>query len=369
MPVRVSHMDRLIRILHGFGPVMPRPGGGEALRAAVGAGVGLLLTSLTLGLLTHSGGLLDHPMLIAPFGASAFLIFVVPNSPMAQPWSSFIGNSVAALAAVAVLHTGLPALPTAALAVVLAVLAMSVLRAMHPPGGAVALATVLSATPDHIPGLGFVALPVAAGTLLLVVLGIGWNQATGRKYPFRQPSPPAHGTADPPPERRNAPSPQVLASALTRLRMGSNLGVEDLARLIETAESAANATALGPITALHLMSRDLVAVVPDTALPDLVQRFRSHRFKTLPVIGHDGHYVGIVSQSALVGRADPDLTASDLLDPHVKTLAPATPLAEVIALMADGRQQVVPVVENHRLQGLITRSDLIALLSSPPART
>lgn len=359
-------MDRLIRILHGFGPVMPRPGGPEALRAAVGAGVGLLITSLILGLLTYSGGLLDHPMLIAPFGASAFLIFVVPNSPMAQPWSCFIGNSVAALAAVAVLHTGLPALPAAALAVVLAVLAMSVLRAMHPPGGAVALATVLSATPEHIPGLGFVALPVAAGTFLLVAIGIACNQATGRKYPFRQPSQPAHGTADQPPERRIAPSPQVLAAALTRLRMGSNLGVEDLARLIE---SAANATALGPITALQLMSRDLVAVVPDTALPDLVQRFRSHRFKTLPVIGHDGHYVGIVSQSALVGRADPDLRAGDLLDPHVKALAPATPLAEVIALMADGRQQVVPVVENHRLQGLITRSDLIALLSAPPART
>ena len=74
-------MERLTRILHGFGPAMPRPSLAEAGRAAVGAGVGLFLTSVILGLLTHSGGLLVHPMLIAPFGASAFLIFVVPNSP------------------------------------------------------------------------------------------------------------------------------------------------------------------------------------------------------------------------------------------------------------------------------------------------
>lgn len=166
-------MDRVIRILHSLGPVMPRPGFAESGRAAAGAGVGLILTSLTLGLLTHSNGLLAHPMLIAPFGASAFLIFVVPNSPMAQPWSSVVGNSVAALAGVAALQIGLPALPAAALAVLLAVLAMSVLRAMHPPGGAVALATVLSATPDHIPGFGYIALPVAAGTLMLVAIGIG----------------------------------------------------------------------------------------------------------------------------------------------------------------------------------------------------
>lgn len=360
-------MDRMIRILHSLGPVMPRPGLAEAGRAATGAGVGLILTSLMLGLLTHSTGVLAHPMLIAPFGASAFLIFVVPNSPMAQPWSSVVGNSVAALAAVAALHIGLPALPTAALAVLLAVLAMSVLRAMHPPGGAVALATVLAATPDHMPGLGYIALPVAAGTLLLVTIGIGWNQATGRKYPFRQPSPPAHGTTDPAPERRFVPKPEVLAATLTRLRLGSNLGVEDLARLIEAAEIAANATALGPLTAAQMMSRDLVAVVPETPLPDMAQRFRDHRFKTLPVIGHDGHYIGIVSQSALVGRADTDLTAQQLLDTHVKTLAPTAPLAEVIALLADGAQQAVPVVEHHRMLGLITRSDLIALLSAPQA--
>nr|WP_273544964.1 HPP family protein [Heliomarina baculiformis] len=40
--------------------------------------------------------------LVAPFGATSVLLFAVPNSPLAQPWSAVIGNTVAALVAVTV---------------------------------------------------------------------------------------------------------------------------------------------------------------------------------------------------------------------------------------------------------------------------
>ena len=44
---------------------------------------------------------------------------------------------------------------------------------------------------------------------------------------------------------------------------------EDLARLIETAETEANASHLGPTTADQMMSRDLIQVAPDTPLPTM----------------------------------------------------------------------------------------------------
>jgi len=47
----------------------------------------------------------------------------------------------------------------------------------------------------------------------------------------------------------------------------------------------------------------------------------------------------------------------------VPTLAPDSPLAPLVALMADAHQQVVPVVSHGRLLGLATRSDLIAGLA------
>ena len=44
--------------------------------------------------------------MIAPLGASAVLLFAAPNSPLAQPWSAVVGNSVSAAVAVAVQEVG-----------------------------------------------------------------------------------------------------------------------------------------------------------------------------------------------------------------------------------------------------------------------
>ena len=352
-------MERLRYALHAFGPVMPHPQASEALRAGIGAVLGLALTALILWALTgQAAGLLEHTFLIAPFGASTYLIFAVPNSPLAQPWSATIGNTASALAAVMVLQTGLPTMPAAAIAVGLAILAMAALRAMHPPGGAVALATVLGAAPDHMPGLAFALFPVAIGTASLVALGIVWNRSTGRVYPFRQPAAPV-----PLPASNTSLPSDLLAKTLSRLRLDANLGTEDLARLIEAAESEALTRKLGPITAAAVMTPDPITVAPSAKLPELVEIFRKHSFKSVPIRHANGHFGGLVTQTALVGIADPDLTAAELVEPHCPTITQETPLADLVRLIVEGHQPVLPVLAGETLIGLITRSDMIALLS------
>ena len=339
----------------GLGPAVPWPKGPEALRAGLGAGFGLALAALVLFSITPGAvDLLARPLLIAPFGASAFLVFAVPNSPLAQPWAVEVGNGLSAFAALLVLHTGLPALIAAPLAVSLAVLAMAAAQAMHPLGGAVALFVALAAR-------GFAASPVLAGSVALVASGILWNRATGRVYPFRQPAPSPHGTADQMPERRHLPPPGALAALLSRLKLDANIGVEDLTRLITAAEAEAATRPLAGLTARHLMSRDLVTVSPATPLPDLAASFHLHRFKTLPMVDA-GRHVGLVSEEALVGLADARLTAADLAHP-APVVAPDTPAADLVHRLADGQEQAVPIVEAGVLVGLVTRSDLIALLT------
>lgn len=341
-----------------LGPAVPRPALAEALRAAGGAGVGLALCALLLaGLAPDGGDLLAHPLLIAPFGASAFLIFAVPNSPLAQPWAVVLGNGLSALAALLVLQTGLAPLFVAPLAVALAMLAMAGARAMHPPGGAVALFTALAAPADF----SFALSPVLSGSLALVLAGVFWNRLTGRVYPFRQPAPSPHGTADPRPERRHLPPPGALAELLLRLRLEANIGVEDLTRLITAAEAEAATRPLAGLTARHLMSRDLVTVAPETPLPELAALFHRHRFKTLPMVAA-GHYRGLVEEETLVGLADPALTAADLAHP-VPAATPGTAAADLVQRLADGGEQALPITEEGHLVGLVTRSDLIALLA------
>ncbi len=350
----------MTRLLRMFGPVMAAPHATEVTRAALGAALGLLACDLILWSL--AGGDPAHLTLIAPFGASAFLIFAVPNSPLAQPFSVVAGNTLAAFAALVTLHLTQNPLVAAPLAVALAIAAMGATRSFHPPAGAVALATVIAASGAHPPTWAFALNPVLAGSALLVVAGIAWNHATGRVYPFRLPAPSPHGTRDPLPGRRLGLTPPELAHLLDRLRMTPNIGVEDLARVITAAETEAAAHHLGDLTAADIMSRDLVTVPPETPLQTLAQEFRTHRFKTLPVT-ENGRYAGLVDQSALLGLTDPATTAADLITP-AGTATPETTAATLMDLLSDSHQQAVPILAGPHLAGLVTRSDLIALLAA-----
>lgn len=167
----------------GFGPPVPFVKPWDAARMALGLALGLTVAQFGLGV--AAGDPWGGPWLIAPFGASAVLIFGVPSSPLAQPWTVVVGNGVSGLMALAVLAMGLPLVVTAILAASLAVATMGLLRATHPPGGAVALALVLAAGQGQPPDLRFWAMRVALGSALLVGVGLFWNPMTGRLYPFR----------------------------------------------------------------------------------------------------------------------------------------------------------------------------------------
>ncbi|WP_283176451.1 HPP family protein [Gemmobacter sp. 24YEA27] len=123
----------LRRTLRHAGPAMGFTGWTETLRATAGMFVGMV--ALILFLSPDPGASAWGLFVIAPFGASAVLLFAVPNSPLAQPWSAVVGNAVSALVGVALVLTIETPELRIVLAPALAVLAMHLSRALHPPGG------------------------------------------------------------------------------------------------------------------------------------------------------------------------------------------------------------------------------------------
>lgn len=149
------------------------------LLGSIGAGTGLAVTSM------FSHWLLGEMNLwfIAPMGASAVLLFGVPSSPLAQPWSIVGGNVVSALIGVTV-GMWVPQLALACgLAAGLAIAAMYFLRCLHPPGGAVALTAILGGAGVHSAGYNFVLTPVLLNSAMLALLAIIFNNLVGRRYP------------------------------------------------------------------------------------------------------------------------------------------------------------------------------------------
>ena len=155
--------------LKGYLPAMGWPKPVDLFHAAVGAGLGLAFGALAL----HLGGGFG---LVAPLGATTVLVFAAPNSPLAQPWSVLVGNTVSALVALALAAT-MPMGPwVGPLAVAMAIAAMMLARALHPPGGAVAFLVAMG-----MPGGWTAALPVVViGSASLVLGGVLWNRLVGR---------------------------------------------------------------------------------------------------------------------------------------------------------------------------------------------
>ena len=120
---------------------------------------------------------------LLPRWASAVLLFGVPSSPLAQPWSIVGGNVLSALIGVTVGMLVPDAALACGLAAALAIAGMYFLRCLHPPGGAVALTAILGGAGVHSEGYHFVLTPVLLNSLMLALLAIVFNNLVGRRYP------------------------------------------------------------------------------------------------------------------------------------------------------------------------------------------
>jgi CBS domain-containing membrane protein len=199
----------------------------ERFRASIGALLGIAATG---GVSTvWAGSPTEVPLLIAPIGASAVLLFGVPASPLAQPWSIVGGNLLAAMIGITAAHTIGVSLTAASVAVAGAFAAMSLLRCIHPPSGAVALTAVLGGPHVLSAGYSFAAVPVLLNSLLLTVMALAYNNATGRSYPHR-----AHGPVHPhPPVRDLYLTSEDVDEVLNDYGEALDFGRDDLHKLFD----------------------------------------------------------------------------------------------------------------------------------------
>lgn len=119
-------------------------------------------------------------MLLGSFGASALLLFALPEAPLSQPRSVVGGHVSASIIALACLWCFGPEWWAVGLATGLAVGFMMLTRTLHPPAGSNPIIVFL-AKPA---GVALVSSTVA-GVAALVAFAWVYHRATGRhKYPL-----------------------------------------------------------------------------------------------------------------------------------------------------------------------------------------
>ena len=149
----------------------------ERLPCSCGVFMGLMLVLTIAKYSGESRG--NSEWLMASLGVSAFLVFALPGSPMAQPWAVIAGNTLSALIGIATGHLVGEALLAMPIAAAASILGMFVLRCLHPPAAAVALIAVLG----HVMNYRYAFFPVMVDSILLVIAGAIYSNMTGKQYP------------------------------------------------------------------------------------------------------------------------------------------------------------------------------------------
>lgn len=323
------------------------------------------------------------PFVVAAVGASAVLIFALPASPLAQPWSVFGSYVVSALVGVAVARLVPYQALAAGLAVAGAILAMLSLRCLHPPAGAVALFAVIGG--EAVRGLGFhyVLSPVAANAALLVGLGLAINNLLpGRRYPRPHPELNTHVVADPEALSRLGVRHDDLRAALEEYGRALYISGEELDEIIQLAERRSQRRRYDDIVCAEVMSRDVVTVGSSASLMEAWRLMRRHRLVSLVVIDTLHRVEGTLTLEAFIRGAKAGAPGSlrrklfELLryplgrDAGVGSLmtrvrhcaSPDTHIVDLVPAMSRGLHQIPVVDADRKLLGIVTQSDLIAAL-------
>jgi CBS domain-containing protein len=129
-----------------------------------------------------------------------------------------------------------------------------------------------------------------------------------------------------------------------------------------------------------VMTTEVVTVTPKASVKHATELLDEHHVTALPVVDGDGRLVGVLSEAdvlrdgllpdptkreirtAVSGRTE-SLRVKDVMTTMPVSVAADSDLAEAAQLLVDTQVKSLPVVEHERLVGIISRSDVIAMLA------
>ncbi len=366
----MSRLSRIVRPLRAGGrtwagrlstPMLPGASLRERLLACLGALIGIALTGLISGWIVGQG---PHiPMIVAPMGASAVLLFAVPASPLAQPWSIIGGNTLSALIGVTAAHVIPDPVAAIGVGVSLAIAVMSLTRCLHPPGGAAALTALIGGPAVTSSGFLFPFVPVGLNSLILVGLGIVFHRLARRQYPHVPAAVPAnaHDTADLPAALRVGFHAEDIDAALLTLNESLDIDRADLDRLLREVEHKALVRSRGTVTCADIMSRDVVTIGLHEPAARARELLFKHDVRTLPVVDERDRLVGTVGLREVTLQAAGDIAQALSA---ARTAGPDEPAAALVPVLTDGRTHAVVVTgPDLRVLGIVTQTDMLATLA------
>ena len=356
----------------------------ERLKVSLAAFIALFVVTFTS---LQLADMASTAVLLASMGASSVLLFGLPNSPLAKPWSFVGGHLISATIGLICSHLFTDLALMAAVTIGCVLFVMYLFECMHPPGGATALVPVIASS-DTVLGYDFLLYPVALNVFIMLAVAL-ILQKFWLKHGMQKPSAhfdPIHLHNNKSPLKRLGLQPEDLLSALNSFDTVIDISEQDLERLYHQAQLHAYQRKSGEIRCGDIMSRDLITVSPDTAVATAWQLLRKHKISMLPVVDNQQHLLGVIAtvdflknlqvphywgllrhvNQLLLKRkhsSQYQRSVADIMASHVTVAQQDDHIAALVPMLSDQGRHHIPVLNaQQQLVGVITQSDLIAAL-------
>ena len=150
------------------------------------------------------------------------------------------------------------------------------------------------------------------------------------------------------------------------------------------------------ITAADLMTKDVLSVAPETSVADVARLILKNRISALPVVDANQHLLGMVSEGDLIRSAETnheaqrsrwlvlltkpkagsksvvgnvDRAVGDVMCRDVLMASEDEILPRLIDLLSTSRIKRVPIVNDGKLVGIVSRVDVLRFFAKTVSRT
>ena len=143
--------------------------------------------------------------------------------------------------------------------------------------------------------------------------------------------------------------------------------------------------------AYQIMTRQVIAIGPETSVVEAADIMLRHHISGLPVVNTAGKLTGIISEGDFIRRAEIGTQhkrgrwlrllvakgqsaseyvrergrkVNEIMTPNPVTVAEDTPLEDVVRIIEQHNVKRLPVVRGDKLVGIVTRSDLLRAIAA-----
>jgi acetoin utilization protein AcuB len=124
------------------------------------------------------------------------------------------------------------------------------------------------------------------------------------------------------------------------------------------------------------MTSPAITIGPDVGVQDALAMMRRDKVRRYPVVDRHGNLLGIVSEKDLLNASPSEattlsvweinyllskLTIDKVMTKDVITITRDTPIEEAARIMADNKVGGLPVVDGHKVVGIVTETNLFRI--------